>query len=150
MKLSRSVDKVLQEADSELAILVTRTRKLRGLTEALRDLLPQDLAPHCYIGNIEPECLTIMVDSAAWASKFRFLSQSILPELQQLNPVFKGVKKIQVRVLNQRFEPEPVTYQRPQLNQENAKGLVTLAESVDDDNLKAALTRLAKKAKPGN
>jgi len=148
MKLSRSVDKVLQEADSELAILVTRTRKLRALTAAFRNLLPSDLAMHCYIGTIGPESVTIMVDSAAWASKFRFVSHHMIPALNELDPVFKGVKQIQVKVLNQRVEQEPVTYQRPQMNQENAKGLETLADSVDDDDLKAALTRLAKKAKP--
>lgn len=147
MKLSRSVDKVLQEADAELAILVTRTRHIRGLTEQFRGLLEPDLAPHCYIGNIEKERLTIMVDSAAWASKFRFVSQSILPAVNALNPAFSMVKSIQVKVLNQPFEPKPRPYQRPELNQQNAEGLLTLAENVDDENLQAALTRLAKRSK---
>ncbi|MGD9386138.1 MAG: DUF721 domain-containing protein [Thioalkalispiraceae bacterium] len=150
MKLSRSVDKVLQQADSELAILVTRTRKLRALTEAFRSLLEPELAAHCYIGNIERERLTVMVDSAAWASKFRFLSQSILPALNNLDHIFSEVKQIQVKILYQSPEQPAPHYQRPELNEKNAEGLLTLAEAVDDDNLQAALTRLAKKAKPGN
>ena len=150
MRLSRSVDKVLQEANSELAILVTRTRQIRGLTEQFRGLLEQDLAPYCYIGNIEKNQLTVMVDSAAWASKFRFVSQSILPSLQALNPSFSKVKAIQVKILTQPYEPEPRPYQRPELNQENADGLLTLAENVDDENLQEALTRLARHTKQEN
>jgi hypothetical protein len=148
MKLSRSVNKVLQESDSELAILVTRTRQLNRLTNAFRSLLEPELAKHCYIGNIDEDCLSILVDSAAWASKFRFYSQSILPALNQLDPIFKEVNKIQIKILNQRAEAKPPAYQRPQMNQENANGLMTLAENVDDSHLQAALTRLAKKAKP--
>lgn len=147
MKLSRSVDKVLQEGNSELAILVTRTRQIRGLTEQFRGLLEPDLAPHCYIGNIEKNQLTVMVDSAAWASKFRFLSQSILPALNELNPSFANVNSIQVKILNKPHEPIPIPYQRPELNQDNANGLLTLAENVDDDNLQEALTRLAGRTK---
>jgi hypothetical protein len=91
--------------------------------------------------------MTVMVDSAAWASKFRFHSQTLLPALNALNPVFSKVKTIQVRILNQPYEPEPTPYKRPELNQENAKGLRILAESVDDVNLQDALTRLAERSK---
>ena len=143
MKLSRSVNKVLQEADAELAILVTRTRKIRDLTTKLRTLLEPDLAPHCYIGNIEQEKLTVIADSAAWASKFRFCSQAILPALNALHPAFSGIKSIHVKVLQQGYEPEPPPVHRPELNQENAQGLLTLAENVEDSDLQQALTRLA-------
>ncbi len=149
MRLSRSLNKILEEADSDLAILVTRTRRLRTLTTLFRGLLEPDLADHCYIGNINDDRLTVMVDSAAWASKFRFYSQSILPALNNLHPSFYTVKHVQVKILTQPFEPPPLPYQRPGLNQENAKGLRILAESVDDTELQAALTRLAHRAKRG-
>ena len=147
MKLSRSVNKVLQEAEPELAILVTRTRQLRSLTDKFRTLLDPTLASHCYIGNISDGKLTILVDSAAWASKFRFYSQSILPDLCDLHPTFNKVRQIKVKVLNQPYEPAATPYKKPELNRENAKGLQTLADSVDDKNLQQALERLAKRAK---
>lgn len=150
MKLSRSVDKVLQEADSDLAILVTRTRQLRALTDKLRSLLDPALAKHCYMGGIEEEKLTILVDSAAWASKFRFYSQTLLPALNEVHPAFSRIKTFQIKVLNQTQEQEPVPYQRPEMNQANARGLKTLAESVDDTQLSEALTRLASHANKGN
>jgi len=147
MRLSRSLDKVLQEADSELAILVTRSRQLRGLTEKFQALLEPGLASHCYICNIDKNTLTVMVDSAAWASKFRFYSQSILTDLRSLHPSFSNVTHIQAKILNQKYEPPPVPYKPPELSPENAKGLKTLADSVDDSDLQEALTRLAQRAK---
>jgi hypothetical protein len=146
MKLSRSVDKVLQEADSDLAILVTRTRQLRALTDKLRSLLDPALAKHCYLGGIDGEKLTILVDSAAWASKFRFYSQSLLPALNELHPAFARIKTFQIKVLNQTHQQEPVPYQRPEMNLANARGLKTLADNVDDTQLSEALTRLAGRA----
>ena len=149
MRLSRSVDKVLQEADSELAILVTRSRQLRGLTDKFRALLEPALAAHCYIGNIDNDRLIVMLDSAAWASKFRFYSQSILTDLRNLHPSFSNVTHIQTKILNQKYEAPPVPYKPPEMSPENAKGLTTLADSVDDSDLQEALTRLAQRAKKG-
>jgi len=149
MKLSRSLDKVLQEADSDLGILVTRSQHLRVLTQRFRELLDPALAPHCYIGSISNDQMTVLLDSAAWASKFRFYSQSIIPALKASHPSFSEVTYIQVKILNPRYEPEPIPYKPPELNQENAAGLKTLADSVDDAELEKALIRLAQRADQG-
>ncbi len=147
MKLSRSVNKVLVEANDDLAILVTRTKELSYLTQILRQQLEPDLAVHCYIGKLDKDCLVILVDSAAWASKLRFHSQTLLPQLQMAHQSFAQLSLIRVKILSQSVSiPEP-EYQKPKMNKENAKGLNTLAESIDDADLQAALTRLAERAK---
>jgi len=147
MKLSRSVNKVLVEANDDLAILVTRTKQLSHLTQVLRQQLEPDLATHCYIGNVDRDCLIILVDSAAWASKLRFYAQNLIPQLQAVHQNFSNIQQIRVKVLSQSVSaPEP-QYQKPKMNKENAKGLTTLSESVDDPNLQAALARLAQRAK---
>ena len=147
MKLSRSVHKVLVDANDDLAILVTRTKQLSRLTQVLRQQLDPDLASHCYIGNLDRDCLVILVDSAAWASKLRFYSQNILPQLRAAHQNFSEIQQVKVKVLSQSVSaPEP-EFQKPRMNKENAKGLTTLADSVDDPNLQAALARLAERAK---
>ncbi len=147
MKLSRSVNKVLVEANDDLAILVTRTRQLSYLTQVLRQQLESDLAIHCYIGKVDKDALVILVDSAAWASKLRFYSQTLLPQLQMAHHSFASLQQIKIKILSQSVTlPEPV-YQRPTMNKENAKGLNTLADSIKDVELQAALVRLAKRAK---
>jgi len=147
MKLSRPINKVLVEANDDLAILVTRTKQLSYLTQVLRKQLEPDLAVHCYIGNVDQECLVILVDSAAWASKLRFYSQDLLSQLQTAHQNFSQIQQIRVKILSQSVNaPEP-EFQKPKMNKENAKGLTTLAENVDDPSLQAALARLAKRAK---
>lgn len=147
MKLSRSVNKVLVEANDDLAILVTRTRQLSYLTQILRQQLAPDLADHCYIGKLDNDCLVILVDSAAWASKLRFHAQTLLPQLQAAHQSFAQISLLKVKILSQSVSaPEPV-FQRPTMNKENGRGLTTLADNIDDENLQAALTRLAERAK---
>jgi len=147
MKLSRSINKVLAEANDNLAILVTRTRQLSQLTHILRTLLEPNLAPHCYIGNIEKDRLTLLVDSAAWASKLRFCAQTLLAQINDAHPGFSHIQRIRIKILNQPAKTVEPEYQKPKMNKANAKGLTTLANSVDDPDLQAALARLAKRAK---
>jgi len=147
MKSSRPVNKVLSEANDELAILVTRSRQLANLTAILRRQLDTNLAPHCYIGGLEKDKLTVIVDSAAWATKFRFYSAILLPNLKEAHHSFAQIEQIQLKILNPvAQETEQEESQRPTLNKQNAKGLETLADSVEDPGLQAALTRLAKHA----
>ena len=147
MKLSRSIHKVLIESNDDLAILVTRTRQITHLTQILRQQLQPDLAPHCYIGNLEQDYLVILVDSAAWASKLRFCAQSLMTQLNRAHHSFANVERLRVKILNQSVQRAEPVFQKPQMNKENAQGLNTLADSVDDPGLQAALSRLAKRAK---
>jgi len=147
MKLSRSVNKVLVEANDDLAILVTRTKQLSYLTQLLRQQLEPDLAVHCYIGRLDNDTLVILVDSAAWASKLRFHSQSLLPPLQAAHQSFAQIQQIRIKILSQSVTAPPPEFQRPTMNQENAQGLKTLADGIEDADLQAALVRLAKRAK---
>ena len=150
MKSTRPINKLFQEADSDLAILVTRTRILKRLTNILRTQLENDLAQHCYIGNIEQETLVILADTAARASKLRFYSAQLLENLPQVDAAFAGIKFIKVKVLNLLTPTpasEPDKSPGPHMNQENARGIQTLADSVDDQQLHDALLRLARHAK---
>ncbi len=151
MKSTRSIDKLLSESNSELAILITRTKLLRRLTRILRRNLDETISPHCYVASIEDHTLIILVDSAAWASKLRFYSRELLNNLPVADSAFAGINKIRIKILHQRQDHEPVTVHKqlgPHMNEQNARGLETLAENETDKDLQSALTRLAKNAKP--
>lgn len=150
MKSSRSIDKVFAEANDELAILITRTKQLRRLTATIRRYLEQSIASHCYVASLEDDTLVLLADSAAWASQLRFHSSELLTQLAASDTVFKGVKQIKVKILQQHLSPS--TPQRslasgPQMNAQNSRGLQTLAQSIDDQALQDALTRLSRHAK---
>jgi len=149
MKSSRPIDKVFQDASDELATLITRTKYLRRLTQIFRSYLDTDLAPHCYIGNIEGSALTIMVDGPGWATKLRFLAPDLLRNLTQGYQIFSGITQIKVKVLTNMGEPTvTVIHAGPQMNQENGRGIETLARGIDDPELQKALQKLARHAKP--
>ena len=149
MKSTRRIDKLFQEVDSDLAILITRTRLLRRLTRVLRTQLDPELADHCYVANIEQETLVLLADTAARASKLRFYSATLLESLPQLDRVFARIKYIKVKILNQspQTQESTTTPAKPKMNPENAACIQTLADSVDDVELHDALTRLARHAK---
>ncbi len=148
MKSSRSLDKVFDEAHDDLAILVTRTRQLRRWTGIFRSHIDADLAPHCYLGNMDESSLTVYVDSAAWATRLRFQAPQLLPLLRQTNPIFSKLVSIQVKILTPGSqEPsQPSHSAGPTMNRENANGINALSNSIDDPELQQALQRLARHA----
>ena len=152
MKSSRKLDKVFREAHDDLAILVTRTRQLQRLTRLVREQLDENLAPHCYIGNLEPSYLTILVDSAAWASRLRFESSQLPDRLRNVHPAFARLQHIKVKIITELHGEQPAVHtpgaQRPHLNPENARIINSLADSIDDAALQDALHRLAGRVKP--
>lgn len=147
MKSSRPIGKVFKDASDELATLITRTKQLKRFTSQLRRHLDAELAPHCYIGNLEKSSLTIMVDSAAWATKLRFVAPTLIAPLRQESPVFSEIKQIMVKVLTPTPESEvSIHTQGPQMNEENARGIESLADDIDDPALQQALHKLARHA----
>lgn len=143
------MNKLFEEAQDNLAILITRTRQLRRLTLALRALLDSELAPHCYISNIEEPLLSVYVDSAAWATRLRFQVPQLLPRLRQANPAFARVSNIRVSIVAQRHTaaPLPKAPRGPMLSEDNANIINTLSNSIDDPPLQQALRRLAHHAR---
>jgi hypothetical protein len=149
MKASRSLNKLLEEAHSDLAILVTRTRQLQRWTGILRAQLDSELAPHCYVSGIEDTNLIIYVDTAAWATRLRFMAPQLLPLLRSANPVFSDLVNIKVKVLSQYNDAHTPEFHTdgPTMSSDNAHGINTLSNNIDDPGLQQALQRLARHAK---
>ena len=148
MKSSRPIDKVFKDASDELATLITRTQQLKRLTHMLRRHLDPQLAKHCYIGNINKPVLTIVVDGASWATKLRFVAPTLLGELSQENPIFSELTQVKVKILTPILEREgQIIHPGPQMNAENARGIQSLAENIEDPALQQALQNLARRAK---
>lgn len=149
MKSTRSLHKLFEEAQDNLAILITRTRQLRRLTRELRRLLEPELAPHCYVSQIEDNQLVVYVDSAAWATRLRFQAAQLLPTLRAANPAFRQLTQIRVSIVThaRHREMTPPDSAGPAMNQDNANIINTLSNSIDDPPLQQALRRLARNAR---
>lgn len=148
MKSSRSLNKLFEEAHDNLAILVTRTRLLRRLTLELRRHLDTELAPHCYVSQIEDTQLVVFVDSAAWATRLRFQAAQLLPVLRTANPAFSQVARIRVSIVSHTRTREVPTNRPdgPVMSENNANIINTLSDGIDDPSLQQALRRLARHA----
>ena len=69
---------------SALSQIVQQARAIAAADEALQSVLPAELAPHCHVINLRAETLIVATDSAAWATRLRYLAPSVLESLHQL------------------------------------------------------------------
>ncbi len=115
------------------------------LQRRLRDLLPSPLAEHCRIANARGRTIIVYVDSAAWATQLRFLSDQLAKAL-----LGEGGGRLQVRV-QPLSRPSARRRGRPplRLSPDNARLLEETAEAVSDEALGRALRRLARRGSAG-
>ncbi len=128
-----------------------RTASLReAWTAQVRALLPTEVAPHVDVASQQDGLLSLHADSAAWATRLRFLVPTLLPRLRPLAD-FAGVKDIRIRVAPNLTQGD-ATMEAPAVNQPpsppDARSLQALADSLEYDQLKAAILRLAQHAGP--
>lgn len=83
-------------AGKDLSQLVTRAREAGELDARVRALLPEPLGEHVTGAVLHEDTVVILVDSAAWASRIRFMA----PELVGLlAPRYDGVvARVRVKV----------------------------------------------------
>ncbi len=84
------------------ADLQKKAKLLHRLTLSLRMQLPEDLAKHCWVANIDNRTLTIVTDDPNRASIIRFQQREILKQLnQELSLTVKEyLNQIKVKISN--------------------------------------------------
>ncbi len=88
-KLSSYINKDLQH----------QAKYLHRLTLSLRMHLPEDLANHCWVANVENRILTIVTDDPSRASALRFQQLEILKQLNsELSTVNEYLNQIKVSI----------------------------------------------------
>ena len=83
----------------ELDRLLRRADDQEAWTSALRAVLPDDLAPHCWVTDLRGDTIVVATDHPAWATKARFCLPNALPGLQNL-AAFAQVQQSIVRVVS--------------------------------------------------
>lgn len=113
------------------------------LLAAVRKAIPAEFASACYHALIRDRVLVLHVDSAAWASRLRYLTPGLLSALRRAYP---GLKSGRIRV-------RPSGTGRPagrraRLSRAARSSLADAAEGMTDTDLSAALARLGRLGKP--
>jgi hypothetical protein len=141
---NRKIDSLLSSSHSphsSLARLVNRASQQDAWTDQLRALLPQDLASECRVANVRDQVLTVHINNAAWATRLRFLTESLLPNLNRLAD-FTAVNEIRLKVVPV-VADVPMTPRATQLRLPDRVPLLELANRIDDAGLRSAILRLA-------
>ncbi|MEN8167827.1 MAG: DciA family protein, partial [Pseudomonadota bacterium] len=109
----------------------------------VRLLLPSPLDDHCSSAVLQNGRLVLLADSPVWASRLRYLSHNLQRQLSQ-----KGfsIRRIQSRVsipedlVKHQERIRPIT----PLSQANSDLLRSVAESMENQELRNALLRLSR------
>ncbi len=139
MKAPKSLKQILGSKNPGMQELLQQTQKLRQLNAQLAYLLPLPLSLHCTAAGISNQTLTLLVESAAWATRLRLQTPSIL----------KGLHHFQIQALTVKIQPPQAAPQtaaraRPKMSESTSNLLNNLADVTNDPKLKLALLRLAK------
>ena len=141
---NRKIDSLLSSGHSphsSLARLVNRASQQDAWTDQLRALLPQDLASECRVANVRDQVLTVHINNAAWATRLRFLTEALLPNLNRLAD-FTAVNEIRLRVVPV-VADVPTALRAAELRPPDRVPLLELANGIDDAGLRNAILRLA-------
>lgn len=125
--------------------LHSRAQKLTQLDILLQAILPSNFAGRCRLVNREGSEATIIAENAAIASLLRFQTRKICQQLS--NQLDEPVSKITVKVRpDYQLQPARARLQHTlNLSDDNARLIKQTAEGISDLQLKAALSRLAKR-----
>ena len=134
--------------DSRLdGTLKKRARELGRLTALLRGELPPESDGHYHVANIRGNTLIIMTDSPVWTTRIRQLGPKILAVLQNSG----GTKMQHVRVFSRpgksvTIQPPPPETKPKHLSARSGQLISQTASFIDDDGLRDALLKLARRA----
>ena len=113
------------------------------LLKQVQECLPSPLDRHCISAIPRGEVLSLLVRSSAWASRLRYLSRELLEQLRHRQIRFKRIH-IQVSVDTRLGKPTTTSRRAIPLSRESAELLRSVGESLDDEQLNAALQRLSR------
>ncbi len=141
----RSFGSIVAGGSGVVKRIARHSEALMQLQRRLRDLLPSPLAEHCHVANARGRTIIVYVDSAAWATQLRFLSDQLAKAL-----LGDSGGRLQVRVKPSSRSPSRRPGRPPlRLSPDNARLLQEAAETVSDEALGQALRRLARRGSAG-
>lgn len=139
----QAISHVLQQDSKVLDFLMVKLKRLQELQNILSGFLDKKLVQHCEVANLENNCLTIITDTALWATQLRFQIADLLGELRK-NPELCALREIRCKVRpkkNQKPEPQHDPVQR--LSQAAAKNVLETAKHIKHDSLKLIMEKIA-------
>jgi hypothetical protein len=141
----RNIQKLI-DASTELASVRVQAKKQTALQKAFVDYTPvefADLTKASRVGYIKAGTLFLLADHAATAAKLRQLLPRLLPVFRELEPQVTGIKvTVQVTDSTKAFRKR---HEKSLLTIDSIEKFENLSRSINDQNLKLAITNLVRK-----
>lgn len=125
--------------------LYDQARILKGLQQIIENCLPPAMVSHVKISSYRNNNLHLIIDSAHWATRLRYIEQDMLKKLKSVDE-FQHLNRIRYSVRPSYTPPSHYRTAQP-ISIENAKHIASVAKYIEDEHLRKALIRLSK-AKP--
>jgi hypothetical protein len=142
---ARSLQEILRGESGRPAELAARSESLARSAQRLSELLPTPFHGHVRLALLEEKRAVLLVDSPAWKSRLRFH----LPQIKRLIRTRLAPRVATIEVKVQPCSDEPAATSRKRwLSGRSATHLRQAAQSIEDEALGLALTRLAARTAP--
>jgi len=128
---------------TQLKQLTAQAERLEALDRLFGRDLPAQLRAHVRLAAVRDGCLVVHADSAAWATQLRYRTPEIIASLPP-EPEFAGVRSLRVRNRAPAAEATPMPA-RARMSLDAAAAIEAQAQHTDDERLRAALRRLARR-----
>ena len=136
----------LNQGNKPLGRLLTRVQQLNQWNQWLFESLSDDypLSNHCQIVNFDRNSLIVIVDSANWLVRLRFLIPGLIQKLKKY-PGLEATQAIccKVKPPHQAKFSTPGKRRRMTLSVGSASAIREIAQEIKDDTLRKILEKMA-------
>jgi hypothetical protein len=138
---------VLQQDSAILGSILNKLKELHALHKILATYLDTKLASRCAVSNLEENCLTVVTESALWATPLRFQIPNLIEKLRQ-HTELSDLAKIICKIRPAQHKPKPPDTQTerlaPRLSAQTAELISASAATINDEKLQAVMLNIAK------
>ena len=138
--------KFLLPKKGNVAELITHANEVEKLNKQFQGLLDASLRGHVRLSNVRIGTLILTVESPVWASKLRYMGPILLQKLQNNPHIFKNINHLEIKVQPARKQTQKQSLSPRHLSKNASRCIQDMANSIDNEELKKALDRLASRA----
>ena len=131
-----------RDPESILGFIQKKVNELKKINQLWQVEVPPPLSQYSRIANFRDHCLVVEIDSAAWATRLRYLLPDLSKKLSQY-PDLHTLKQIEWYIQPPFYSLTEKKQRTPALTVANAQLLRAIAENTKVESLKIALARLA-------
>ena len=139
-KSIKSTRQILRGTNHILQTLYAQSRDILAIEAVVREILADDVS----VASLKDHELTLTSPSSAVASKLRYRQRNIITALKRTGI---DVNSIKIKVLPS-YQPFVEEQRERTLSGRNAEHLEESAQYIEDEALRKALIKLAKRGKP--